>query len=75
MIIFNHMVKFTTMNSLLEIQTTPSSATNTVNTGIIEALMEEEEDNEGEENDGDDEGDKSDDFDEENGCMDAVAAT
>ena len=37
--------------------------------------LEEEEDNEGEENDGDDEGDKSDDFDEENGCMDAVAAT
>ena len=46
MIIFNHMFKFTTMNSLLEIQTTPSSATNTVNTGIIEALMEQEEDNE-----------------------------
>ena len=37
--------EFTTMNSL-ETQTSPSPATNTVNTGIIDALMEEEEDNE-----------------------------
>ena len=36
---------FTTMNSL-ETQTSPGPATNTVNTGIIEALIEEEEDNE-----------------------------
>ena len=37
--------EFTTMNSL-QTQTSPSPATNTVNTGIIEALMEQEEDNE-----------------------------